>query len=146
MMTPSTVFVNDNKEGMDEFKSGLSTDQFKPASPIIPKPSTNSDIESQLVSLFSTNELYSKFFNKARHYSGMMKSKKDSKDQFQKVFDIYIMSLEEVCKTPDELERVRDIKKTIETTIIEIDNFTKDGNMSNEYFKVGLAALLTKLL
>jgi hypothetical protein len=141
MMTPDKVFVDS-----DVFKRGLAGAGIVPESTILPKPSTVGDVEGDLTSLFSTNDKYRDFFNLAKHFSGIIKSKKDAKEQFKKVFDIYILSLKAQYPTDDKKEQIKNIENSIKDTINQIDNFTKDGNMSNEYFKVGLAALLIKLL
>lgn len=140
-MTPSSIFKD-----ADKFKDGMMGVGIVPQSSIIAKPSTAGDVEGELVSLFSQNDIYRDFFNLTRHYSGTIKSKKDAKDQFKKIFDIYIMSLKKQYPEESKLEQIKNIEKSIESTINEIDNFTKDGNMINDYFKIGLAGLLVKLL
>ena len=142
MMTPEKVFVD-----AETFKNGLAGAGIVVPKIITPKPSTPGDVEGELISLFtSASDKDKEFFNLVKHFAGMMKSKRDAKDQFKKMFDIFIMSLKSQYPSEDKAEKIEKIQISIETTINEIDNFVKDGNLHNDYFKVGLAALLVKLL
>ncbi len=140
-MTPETVFKTSTPNL--ELLGGSNIGPIKIQAEPIP---TSKEIEAQLHRLFLDNDNLNSFYKLCKHYCGISKSKKDSKEQFEKIIYLYILSLK--MQYPDKLSLsyIENIQKSMENTKKLLDDFTKDGRMNNDYFKVGVSAMLTHIL
>jgi hypothetical protein len=140
-MTQETVFKTTNNDSQTLGGSNIGPIKIQ-AEPI---PSA-SDIENQLHRLFLDNDNLNAFYRLCKHYCGISKSKKDSKEQFEKILYLYFISLKKQYPDDVSISYIEKIQESMENTKKLLDDFTKDGRMNNDYFKVAVSALLTHIL
>ena len=141
-MTPDSVFV-DNTEVNEEHLLGSDIGATKLDTPI---PKTAGEVTETINSHFSQYPKIDDFYKMIRHYGRVSKSKKDTKEQFCKVFEIYISAMKQTITKDSEFEALEEITKSMETTKKLLANFVDGSKIENDYFRAGLAALLVNIL
>lgn len=143
IMTPGSVFVDNTQKPNEDHPQGSTIGATKISTP---SPKTPQDIRAAMDSHFSQYPKLEEYYKMMKHYGAVSKSKKDVNDQFGKLLEIYISSLKQVAPSDDQHKELEEIAKTMETTKKLLANFVGDGNIGNDYFKAGLAAMLVNLL
>lgn len=140
IMTPESVF-KDNTED-DNHLAGSKIGQAKIH---VPRPIDEKEVEDLMLQYFAQHPTVD-FYRMIRHMCKISKSKRDSKEQFQKVVEIYFTSISQSLTKKEDFDKLDEIRESMKITEILLDDFVKDGNMTNDHFKAGLAALLVSII
>ena len=141
-MRPDTVFTNRETPT----SSGLSGSNIGPQKISTPRPATKNEVAQVLNSYFSGDPDMEMFYRMMLHFGEVSKSPKDAKEQFEKIFEVFFISLKKQYPSEDNIEKIEKIQKTIEPIKKSLDNFLKDGKLELDYFKAGISAFLVSLL
>lgn len=146
IMRPDNVYKYTTIGYFDSDHEGLSGSSIGPVKSITPEAPKKQYIENILSDYFSQNDSKNLFYRQCRHFCSMSKSKKDAKEQFEKVIELYFLSLKNQYPNEKDTNEINTILENIDTIVKLLDNFSKDGRMENDYFGAALAALLVSLL